>query len=110
MEHTLASRLRSRLTHPVIDADGHHLEYLPALDRHLRASMGDHLFSQWLTREMALPSSLSERRAKRAAQPGWWTATPATELYDRAAAALPRLLCQRMDDLGIDFMIIYTSV
>src|ERR1035438_1164130 len=110
MRCSTASALRSKLGHPVIDVDGHHLEYLPALDRHLKAAMGDRLFYRWLASEMAAPASLDERRSRRAAQPGWWTATPVTELHDRAASALPRLLRHRMDDLGIDFMIMYTSV
>jgi len=110
MERSTASELRSKLNHPIIDVDGHHLEYLPALDRHVRAAMGEQLFSRWLAGEMAAPPPLTERRSKRAAQPGWWTATPVTELHDRAAAALPRLLRQRMDVLGMDFMIMYTSV
>lgn len=105
---TEAARLRSELGHPVIDVDGHHLEFIPVLQEYLREGMGSRLFEVWSKRPLNKP--LAERRMHRIAQPGWWTTAPATQPEDRAAAALPRLLRERMDDYGIDFMILYTSV
>lgn len=105
---TEAAKLRSDLKHPVIDVDGHHLEFLPTIYEYLREGMGSRLFEVWLKRPTSQP--LAERQMQRIAQPGWWTTAPATRPDDRAAAALPRLLRERMDDFGIDFMILYTSV
>jgi hypothetical protein len=105
---TSAAALRASLRHPVIDVDGHTLEYLPILDEYLREAMGSQLFEVWLKREKAL-IPLRERRIRRLAQSGWWTAAPITQLSDRAAAAIPRLLQERMDEFGIDFMVLYTS-
>lgn len=107
---TVAAKLRTSLDHPVIDVDGHHLEFLPALDEYLRERMGSQLFEAWLKKERSVSLPFTERKMHRTAQTGWWTAAPATQPEDRAAAALPRLLRERMGDLGIDFMILYTSV
>jgi len=105
---TEAARLRAQLNHPVIDVDGHHLEFLPVLYEHLREGMGSRLFEAWLKKSPDTP--LAKRQMHRIAQSGWWTTAPATRPEDRAAAALPQLLCERMSDYGIDFMVLYTSV
>lgn len=107
--HRSAAELRAALNHPVIDVDGHTLEFLPTLDEYLREAMGSQLFEVWLKRERAISVPLKERRMSRLAQSGWWTAAPITQPHDRAAATMPRLLRQRMDKYGIDFMVLYTS-
>ena len=40
--------------------------------------------------------------------PSWWS-LPAANTLDRATAHLPRLLYERLDDLGIDFAVLYPS-
>jgi predicted TIM-barrel fold metal-dependent hydrolase len=107
--HQSAAELRATLSHPVIDVDGHTLEFLPTLDEYLRQAMGSQLFEVWLRRQKTLRITLDERRRRRLAQSGWWTAAPITQPYDRAAASIPRLLRTRMDEFGIDFMVLYTS-
>lgn len=97
-------------THPVIDVDGHHLEFLPALDAYLEKRMGSEKFHRWIAKQKATASSLEDRIFSRKAKPGWWTGPPASETRDRAAAAFPGLLVTRLDELEIDFMILYTSV
>jgi predicted TIM-barrel fold metal-dependent hydrolase len=104
-----ASEVRATLTHPVIDVDGHILEFLPALDEYLRQAMGSRVFETWLQKRTATVTA-EERQKLRQPQPGWWTGAPVTQPLDRAAAMLPRLLRSRMDQFGIDFMILYTSV
>ena len=42
--HPSARQLRSRLTHPVIDADGHWLEYGPIMRDEFRKIGGDALY------------------------------------------------------------------
>lgn len=96
--------------HPVIDVDGHHLEYLPALDAHLGNQMGSQLFQKWLSKQKSTKSSINDRIFKRKAMPGWWTGPCASDIRDRAAAAFPELLVTRLDELEIDFMLLYTSV
>ena len=42
-----AHEIRRRIEHPVIDADGHVLEYLPAVTPFLRDGLGPKLFERW---------------------------------------------------------------
>src|SRR4029453_1797719 len=49
-----------------------------------------------------------ERRASWTTRPPWWS-LPAANTLDRATAPLPRLLAERLDDLGIDFAVLYPS-
>ncbi len=114
MEALRGAELRERLDHPIIDSDGHTLEFTPAwLDvvgevagRELRdrlAALLDEVVLGWYA------LSPSERLRRGALRPAWW-ATPARNTLDRATASLPRLLHERMDDLGIDFSVLYPSV
>ena len=105
-----AEELRAQLAHPVIDVEAHHLEYLPAVEECLREGMGHHLFERWRVRQTSGILPLSDRVNWRQPQAGWWTALPATKPEDRAAAALPSLLKERMDSYGIDFMVLHTSI
>ena len=41
-------------------------------------------------------------------QPAWW-GVPTKNTRDRATAMLPKLLYERMDELGIDFGVIYPT-
>jgi predicted TIM-barrel fold metal-dependent hydrolase len=52
--------------------------------------------------------SWEERRAAWATRPSWWS-LPAGNTLDRATAHLPKLLHERLDDLGIDFAVLYGS-
>jgi predicted TIM-barrel fold metal-dependent hydrolase len=52
--------------------------------------------------------SRAERTHKRSFRPPWWAATQNT--LDRATATLPSLLYERMDEIGLDFAVLYPSV
>ena len=52
--------------------------------------------------------SWEERRAAWATRPSWWS-LPAANTLDRVTSHLPRLLWERLDDLGIDFAVLYGS-
>ena len=117
MMHRDASEIRRQLGHPVLDADGHVLESMPVLADFLREEAGaataDLFMAQsgFVTRP-AGDASWSEtdeqaRRARRPASP-WWGSP--TEALDRATAFLPSLLAERLEELGLDFSIIYPSV
>src|SRR5207237_5949318 len=60
------------------------------------------------TTQDALSMSLTERRRRRIAQPGFWTRQAGNTL-DRATAMMPRLLYERLDEFGTDFAIIYPT-
>src|SRR5258706_8637179 len=56
----------------------------------------------------ALSASLSERRRRRVAQPAFWS-RQAENTLDRATAMMPRLLYERLPEIGSDFAIIYPT-
>jgi predicted TIM-barrel fold metal-dependent hydrolase len=53
--------------------------------------------------------SVAERRQKRLGQQAFW-ARQAENTLDRATAMMPKLLYDRLDEIGIDFAVIYPTV
>src|SRR5262249_30854581 len=108
--HLDARTLRSRLNHPVIDADGHWIEYNPVMREEFRriggAAAEEALGLATSRVPNALKLSLDERRRRRVAQEAFW-GSPSENVLDRATAMLPRMLYERLDDLGIDFCVVY---
>ena len=109
--------IRGGLDHPVIDIDGHAIEYFPVLADYLRDEGVDPDSPQM---SRLLPGSFgpyrewgrlstAERATLRAARPPWWGA-PARNTRDLATALFPRLLYERLDEFGIDVSVIYPSV
>ena len=109
---TEASRLRSRLSHPIIDADGHWLEYGPVMGEAFRRIGGEAAAEAWAVSSQRVPTSLrmslAERQRRRIGQEAFW-ASPCDNVLDRATAMLPRLMYERLDDLGIDFAVVYPT-
>ena len=109
---TEARKLRSRLNHPIIDADGHWLEYGPVMREEFRRIGGDAAVEALALASQRIPSSLgmslAERRRRRVGQEAFWS-TPSENVLDRATAMLPRLMYERLDDLGIDFCVVYPT-
>src|SRR5438445_693082 len=109
---TDARMLRSRLNHPIIDADGHWLEYAPLVREEFRRIGGDAAAEALAIASDRIPSSLrmslAERRRRRVGQEAFW-GSPSENVLDRATAMLPRLLYERLDDLGIDFCVVYPT-
>lgn len=106
-----SAAVRAQLDHPVIDGDGHWLEPVPIFLDYLREaggpSMVDHFVRQ--AKEAGwYAMSPDERLDVRLKRPTWW-GEPASTL-DRATAMIPRLLYERLDDFGVDFALIYTSL
>jgi predicted TIM-barrel fold metal-dependent hydrolase len=110
--HATAAEIRARLSHPVIDGDGHWLEFGPLVREQLKRIGGDRaadgfaFFTARLERELSL--SVAERAHQRIAQPPWW-AFPTKNTRDRATALMPRLLYERLEELGIDFAVLYPT-
>lgn len=118
MSHSHTSKsaaVRARLGHPVIDSDGHMIEFEPdvldyikqvggakVVDRYLSAVAGSRLFGGG-------QFTLEERRERRVPRAPWWGA-PTKNTLDRATATLPKLLYERLDEFGIDFAILFPSV
>jgi predicted TIM-barrel fold metal-dependent hydrolase len=118
---TKAARVRESVAHPIIDADGHFVEIGPILHDELVASLeefgGASLRERFLAGRVAptdTASNLSDRadpsvREQWRAMPSWW-GWPTHDARDRATAHLPALLYERLDELGIDFTILYPSM
>ncbi|MGH7964837.1 MAG: amidohydrolase family protein [Candidatus Binatia bacterium] len=110
--HLTAAKLRARLAHPIIDADGHWIEFGPYIRQQLKRIGGDRavtgfgMFGAQVMRDLSM--SVAERRHQRRAQEAWW-ALPTKNTRDRATATMPRLLYERMDELGLDFAVLYPS-
>ena len=108
-----ATAIRAGLGHPVVDADGHIIEYVPAI----RDLIGDDAGGALADRFTAVSNSaalrrgldIDTRRASGLARTGWW-GVPARNTYDRATAMLPGLLYERLDELGIDVAVLYPTV
>ena len=102
-----ATEVRSRLDHPVIDIDGHTVEFFPALAGEL-VKEGVRLDGESMLRRTSgtfgpivdwYSLSPAERADQRVARGPWGNG--GMELaVDRATAMLPRLLHERLPELG----------
>ncbi len=105
-------KIRASLKHPVIDGDGHWVEYDPAFAERMRKVGGDAAADGFLatmgTTKTTLDMSVAERKRRRLAMPGFWTRQTGNTL-DRATAIMPKLLYDRLDEFGTDFAIIYPT-
>jgi predicted TIM-barrel fold metal-dependent hydrolase len=109
---TDARTLRSRLSHPIIDADGHWAEFHPLMRQEFRRIGGDIAVEAYDMASARIPNSLNmsvaERRRRRIGQEAFWF-LPTRNTLDRATAMMPRLLYERLDDLGLDFCVVYPT-
>ena len=112
---TASAAIHERLKHPVIDADGHWIEFEPTLLDYLKQVGGPSLVARF-RREDYLAGLRSwtqmtpeERGARRPTQPAWW-GFPAKNSRDRATAMLPRLLYERLPEIGLDFAVMYPTL
>jgi hypothetical protein len=107
--------IRRRLNHPILDADGHWLEFEPAVLDYLKEVAGADMVARYQSwqrnQSIGLWYRLSpdERRDMRALRPIWWAVATKNTL-DRATATLPKLLYERLDETGIDFAVMYPSL
>ena len=110
--HASPEQLRSRLNHPIIDGDGHWIEYTPVFAERMRKVAGDISADGFLAAQRRIPDTLgltmAERQQRGAAMEGYW-GRQSTNTRDRATAMMPRMLYDRLDELGIDFGIIYPT-
>src|SRR4029453_12328309 len=106
-----SAAVRARLQHPVIDGDGHWLEPLPIFLDYLKDVAGQSVVDKFVKRAKDVTwydLTPQERRGRRLPPPPGW-GEPANTL-DRATAMIPRLFYERLDDIGLDFCVLYTSL
>jgi predicted TIM-barrel fold metal-dependent hydrolase len=113
MSQSSSREIRSRLDHPVIDADGHIIEFLPAVRDFLVEEGGRKLaeeFDQVVEAGRKLDAiPVDDRRAMGAFKLTWWP-YPAENTLDRATGMLPGLLYDRLDEFGIDYAVLYPTM
>src|SRR5947208_16507914 len=82
---TEARKLRSRLSHPIVDADGHWIEYAPVMREEFRRIAGDAAVEAYdIARSRvpgALKMSVAERAKKRVGQEAFWS-SPSENVRD----------------------------
>ena len=111
LQDSKSAAVRAQLDHPVIDGDGHWLEPVPIFLDYLREAGGPSLVDRFVTQAKVAgwyDMSPEERLDARLKRPTWW-GEPASTL-DRATAMIPKLFYERLDDFGIDFALVYTSL
>ena len=110
--HISNSELRKQIHHPVIDADGHWLEFGPLAREQMRKIGGDvavegfNMFPKLVDKHLTM--SVAERRKRRIGQQAFWS-LPTKNTRDRATAMIPQLQYERMDELGLDFSVMYPT-
>jgi hypothetical protein len=101
--------IRNRIDHPIIDGDGHLIEYLPVVKdiirdiadpRSCRALSASDRRQQVLA--MVPPDKRRENNTARMAFLG----PPTKNTVDRATAMLPELMYKRLDEIGIDYALL----
>jgi predicted TIM-barrel fold metal-dependent hydrolase len=109
---TEARKIHNGLKHPIIDADGHWAEFAPLMREEFRKIGGDTAVEALALASQRIPNSLSmslaERRRRKIGQEAFWF-LPTKNTLDRATAMMPRLLYERLDDLGLDFCVVYPT-
>ena len=112
-----SAAIHARLSRPVIDIDGHMAEHLPTLAPYLERE-GLSLDHPSLFRLIPPYGGTDrtwheqtplERSSTRTPRGPWWSA-PAGRTLDLATALFPELLYERLDELGIDFGVVYPSL
>jgi len=100
--------LRDKIDHPVVDGDGHVVESWPLFFRYLAKTGGPDLQERFLIEMKEHPIFSTGNRETGEPRMPWWGTT--TNTRDLATVMLPKLLYERVDELGLDFVILYPSL
>ena len=117
-ERSPSENIRAGLDHPVLDCDGHYLEFMPHYFDFVEQVGGLSMvetFQQNRIGETRLkPTPWHDMdREQRQHQLRWrrpFYAFPSRNTRDRATAMIPRLLHAGMDEIGVDFSVLYPTV
>jgi predicted TIM-barrel fold metal-dependent hydrolase len=119
MESKHASKsaaIRAHVSHPIIDSDGHQVEMIHVFLDYLNEVGGPSVVERF--KNVTYDSfynpnwrdlSPCERHAQRAMRPTWWP-LPARNTRDLATALFPKLFYERMDEIGLDFSVVYPTL
>ncbi len=106
-KRTKIEAIRRQLDHPVVDADGHMLESVPMLFDTVQRVAGADLAADL---RRAIPDLFTGAGSMDEGIPrGPWWPSPTDALY-QATVMVPALLAERLDEIGLDFVILYPSL
>src|SRR5579875_1288999 len=124
MSNSRSKEIHRQLGHPVIDSDGHFTELMPVFVDYLK-EVGGPRMAERFHKEFFSPTncmaanmnsmyrwrwmSAQERRADAAPRPPFYGG-PTRNTLDRATAMLPRLMHERLGEMGLDFTVLYPGV
>src|SRR5262245_892544 len=97
---TEVERIKRRLDHPVVDGDGHFVEFLPRVEE-LVEEVGDKTLREHFHKLFSGPS-----RTDPVGYRAFWS-SPEENTLDRMTATVPALMYQRVEQIGIDFALLY---
>jgi len=107
-----AQKIRQQLKHPIVDGDGHWVESLPVLVDYVKDVAGPKMAQDYANfckgHNKWYEATDAERRNRRIRRAAWWLSP--TDTFDRATIMMPQLLKTRMDELGIDYAMMYPSI
>ncbi len=108
--------IREKLDHPVIDSDGHLREFMPVVHDYVTAIAGRDMRRAIEEAENRTPRNRlwygmteQERRDWRTIRPSFWGTPLRNGGLDHATALFPDLMYKRLDEIGIDFAVLFPS-
>ena len=108
-----AREIREQIGHPVVDGDGHQLEFEPILHDYIRDIAGSDALGRLRKRYADTvggwsTTSPEERRRGRVHRGPW--GLQASNALELATVMVPSLLYKRLDEFGIDYAIQYPTM
>ena len=105
-------KIRGQLDHPVIDGDGHLIEYTPLVRDFLVEIAGPDIAERFDAMNhggaKAREVPLEAKRGLGISRFAWW-GVPTRNTLDRATAMMPKLMYERMDELGLDYALLFPT-
>jgi predicted TIM-barrel fold metal-dependent hydrolase len=109
--------IRERLDHPVIDSDGHLVEFRPVAMEYIVKAGGPDMRKRFVEQQRTTFLSRdwygltgAERMARWTHRPSFWGEPLRNRGLDLATAMFPDLLYRRLDQIGIDFAVLYPTI
>ena len=111
------ARIRKNANHPFIDSDGHIQEFAPVAFEYVVKAGGSDMMSRFYAQQRFTSVSRewyglseSERRARWTHRPAHWGQPLRNRGLDLATAMFPDLMYQRLDELGIDYAVLFPTL
>jgi predicted TIM-barrel fold metal-dependent hydrolase len=111
------AEIRERLDHPVIDSDGHLVEFQPVAMEYIAEASGADVAKRMVEQQRSTSLSRewyglsqAERMSRWVRRPTFWFEPLRNHGLDLATSTFPDLLARRLDQIGIDFAVLYPTL